>query len=103
MTVLYTSTHTTPPTPHSLSRLLTPSVACVTDLYGHQVRVVVMLAHVTPSVLSGLQQLVARVRQATETVLISYSLKHQLTAEGVTRLLTDIRSLSASQRRPSAG
>jgi hypothetical protein len=51
----------------------------------------------------GLQQLVARVRQAADKVLLSYSLKHQLTAEGVVQLLADIRSLSATQRRPSAG
>ena len=53
--------------------------------------------------MAGLQQLVVRVRQAAENVLLSYSLKHQLTAEGVVQLLADIRSLSASQRRPSAG
>jgi hypothetical protein len=44
----------------------------------------------------GLEALVGRVRKAAETVLLSYSLKHQLTAEGVGQLLNDIHSLSSS-------
>lgn len=51
----------------------------------------------------GLQQMVTQVCQATERVLVSYSLKHQLSAEGVVRLLTEIRSLSSSHTPPSAG
>ena len=50
----------------------------------------------------GLGQLVERVRPAAEKVLLSYSLKHQLTSEGVGQLLTDIHSLSSSPT-PSAG
>ncbi|CAI8030037.1 Peroxisomal biogenesis factor 3 [Geodia barretti] len=46
----------------------------------------------------GLEALVGRVRKAAETVLLSYSLKHQLTAEGVGQLLSDIHSLSSSHR-----
>ena len=37
-----------------------------------------------------------RVRLWTEKVLVSYSLRHQLSSGGVVQLLTDIRSLSAS-------
>lgn len=55
------------------------------------------------AVCPGLQQLVTQVCQATERVLVSYSLKHQLTAEGVVQLLTEIRSLSASRGPASAG
>ena len=49
--------------------------------------------------------MVSCVRQAADRVLVSYSLKHQLSAEGTTQLLADIRSLSAATatRRPSAG
>jgi hypothetical protein len=50
----------------------------------------------------GLAGLVGRVRPAAERVLVSYSLKHQLTSEGVGQLLADIRSLSSSPG-PSAG
>ena len=51
---------------------------------------------------AGLGKLVEQVRQAAEKVLLSYSLKHQLTAEGVGQLLNDIRSLSSSScSRPS--
>lgn len=50
----------------------------------------------------GLLQLVQRVREATERVLVSYSLKHQLTSEGVGQLLSDVRAVTASAgRRPS--
>lgn len=52
--------------------------------------------------LPGLLQLVQRVREATERVLVSYSLKHQLTSEGVGQLLSDVRAVTASAgRRPS--
>ncbi|CAI8030039.1 Peroxisomal biogenesis factor 3 [Geodia barretti] len=58
----------------------------------------VYTSHVCVMVTAGLEALVGRVRKAAETVLLSYSLKHQLTAEGVGQLLSDIHSLSSSHR-----
>ena len=47
--------------------------------------------------------LIRVVREAAEGILLTYSLKHQLTCEGVLQLLSDIRLQTASHPPHSPG
>ena len=75
--VLLDHTHTPPP-PLSLLSLH----------YGH--------------VATGLHSLMGSVREATHSILISYSLKHQLSCDGVLQLMSDIRQQLSVQLSPSS-
>ena len=50
--------------------------------------------------LAGVVQLAQAVRGAAEAILVSYSLKHQLTCEGVLQIISDIRQQASAS--PSA-
>ena len=49
----------------------------------------------------GLHRLMGSIREATHSILISYSLKHQLSCEGVLQLMSDIRQQLSVQLTPS--
>ena len=50
---------------------------------------------------AGLHMLMGSIREAAHSILISYSLKHQLSCDGVLQLLSDIRQQLVVQLAPS--
>lgn len=60
------------------------------------------LSHLLHYLISpGLHRLMGSIREATHSILISYSLKHQLSCEGVLQLMSDIRQQLSVQLTPS--